>query len=106
MFRNKLMAKETTISLMKTVVIVAAFVVTLTTTVFLGGSRIGKTEKTIEMASKCIVTLVDTQKVHDEKINTIQREQAYQKGVIQTKLENLEKAVAEIKRIVIQWEPE
>ena len=98
------MAKETAISLIKITIIIAAFVVTLTTTVFLGGSRIGKTEKTVEIASECIVSLLATQKQHDEDIDTIKTEQAYQKGVIQTKLENLEKSVAEIKRIVIQWE--
>ena len=68
--------------------------------------RLGKTEMTVEVANKCIVSLIATQKVHDEKIDTIQTEQAYQKGVIQTKLEKLEADVAEIKRIVIQWEPQ
>ena len=102
------MAKETAISLIKSVGVVAAFVVTLTTTVFLGGLRIGKTEQTVEttkeITTKNYDAVLATQKIHDEKIDTIQRDQAYQKGVIETKLTGLEKSVDEIKRIVMQWE--
>lgn len=102
------MAKETAISLIKGFGIIAAFAVTLTTTVFLGGLRIGKTEQVVEttreITTKNYDTILATQKIHNEKIGTIQRDQAYQKGVIETKLTGLEKSVDEIKRIVMQWE--
>ena len=99
------MAKETMVSLIKTIIIVVAFVITLTTTVFLGGQRIGKTEKTVEVASAGIIQMSLTLQKHDEDIDTIKTEQAYQKGVIETKLNNLELSVARIESMLLGWEP-
>lgn len=100
------MAKETLTTVIKTTVVVAAFVVTLTTTVFLGGSRIGRTEKTVEVISECLGNITVTAEKHDIDISNIKVEQAYQKGVIEAKLSNLEKTVDEIKTMLSQWEPD
>jgi hypothetical protein len=65
--------------------------VTAATTVFLGGSRIGKTEAAVEATRKQVDKVevrVDTQ---DLTMAAIKEEQAYQKGVVNTKLENLKK---------------
>jgi len=52
--------------------------------------------------SKAIQAVADTNK---EAISVIKEEQAYQKGVVNTKLDNLDKGQRDIMEIIQKWEP-
>lgn len=99
------MAKETTLNIIKTVGVIAAFVITMTTTVFLGGQRIGKAEQSVQAICETMTGIRAEQDYLKKNVSQIETKQAYQEGVVNTKLENLEKGIQRIENIVSQWEP-
>ena len=100
------MPKSTLGNGIKTGFVAVGIIITLVTTVFLGGTRIGRTEQAVAEASREREAISARQKVQEEMLATVRAEQAYQKGVVNTKLDNLQASVEQIKKIISEWEPQ
>lgn len=97
------MAKETAI---KTFVIVAVSVATLVSTLLIGGARLGATEQAAKQHQEQIRIMSARQDVQEKTTDIMREEQAYQKGVVSTKLDNIQKKQDQMYDIIIEWEPE
>jgi len=95
------MKKETS-ELIKTFMVVVGAVFVMVAF----GTKLGRAEKTVETVCKTVNGIHDRQELIVKEQADIKQEQAYQKGVVNTKLENLEKGIARIELILSQWEPE
>lgn len=98
--------RENTTSIVRTIVAVVAVVTVLTTSVIVGSMRIQKTESSLANVCDTMTILAETQRRHEDIIDEMRRKQAFQEGVVNTKLDNLEKTVREIKNILSNWESE
>lgn len=97
------MAKEAAI---KTFVVVAAAIATVVTTLLVGGARLGATEQAARHHAAELQVIQTRQDTQEDNIDIMRQEQAYQKGVVNTKLENLEAGQERILQIITEWEPE
>lgn len=101
------MAKE---PVLKTFIVVVGVVATLVTTLLVGGARLGKAEQSIVQAKETMQIVVTRQDLQEQHIDGMKEQQAYQKGVVNTKLENLEAIVQRIEGkldiIHAEWEPQ
>ena len=96
------MARNGTVKMVVGIVIsliLASFII-LGWGIAFGGIREKVTTNTT--TSKAIQAIADTNK---EAISIIKEEQAYQKGVVNTKLDNLDKGQRDIMEIIQKWEP-
>ncbi len=92
------MAKDT---LTKTVIyVIMAGLVVLTWGIAFGGIR--EKVKSNTVSGQLVKTMVDSNK---ETISAIKEEQAYQKGVVNTKLDTLTVGQKAIMKIIQEWEP-
>jgi len=95
------MKKETS-EIIKTFVVVLGVVFVM----IAFGTKLGRAEKSVETLCETVKSMHDRQQVIVVEQANIKQQQAYQKGVVNTKLENLEKGIMRIESIVSQWEPE
>ena len=96
------MAKETIIMTGKIIGIIAGLIVTLITC----GMAIGYIKSDVDNTGKKVIAIVEKQQIQQNSISRLEREQAYQKGVVNTKLDNLEKGQTAIMQIIQEWEPQ
>jgi uncharacterized coiled-coil protein SlyX len=68
-----------------------ALLITISTTVFLGGSRLGKTEEAVAAARDRIAAVELRQALQEVVLDDIRERQARQEGKVDAKLEGLEK---------------
>lgn len=102
------MAKETTTKIIIAIVAIVALIATTTTTIvatsYVSGKDAGRVEQKVVTVNKSIDAYAVKVEKHEEAIDLIQRKQAYQEGVVNTKLENLEKGIIRIEQTLSNWE--
>jgi len=84
---NTAAPKETIATTIKTVIAVAAFSITLTTTVFLGGSRIGKTESAVVAIKSDVIRVEEKVNKQDDIIRRMDKEVGIMGNNIKTLLD-------------------
>ncbi len=100
------MTKDNTVSIIKTGLVVFAIVASIVTSALLGGVRIGKTEQAVIEARNESKAIAAQQLLQKQMLDSIRTEQAYQKGVVNTKLDNLQTTIEQIMEIISKWEPQ
>ncbi len=90
----------------QTIIAVIICCVTMVTTVFFTGRRTGYAESQIAVMCESVNALSSKVESHESIIDEMRREAAYQKGVVNTKLDSLSVDIGDIKTILSNWEPE
>ena len=97
---------KTTSNGVRTGFIIVSIVAAIITSVFLGGARIGRTEQAVAEARKENNSIAARQELQEQIIDNMRTEMAFQKGVVNTKLDNLQNSIEQIMEIISKWEPE
>ena len=90
------MEKPQKIEITRLVVIVLGCCVSIVATVFLMGRQTGHAENKIKNIDSNMTVLQAKVEMHDTVIEEMRREAAYQKGVVNTKLDNMERSIKTI----------
>lgn len=86
--------------------VIVSVVAAVVTTIFLGGARIGRTEQAVTEARSESKSIAAKQELQEQMLDTIRTEMAFQKGVVNTKLDNLQSSIEQIMKIISEWEPQ
>ena len=88
--------KNNTSGVIRTIVALVTIATVLTTSVMVGGMRIQRTESNLENVCNTVTLLAEKQEKHEGIIDDMRRKQAFQEGVVNTKLDTLDRRLNNI----------